>query len=1455
MPEAVTGWGENDTKVSSEDWGSGDVKVETPKGWGPSDVRVSSGWVENDEKATDTLSGGGYEPRETPANTSPYLSNGYGSEFPDAEATSAQESVKFAQEPTIHVHPDTIRALIDTSLATRYLPEDVKQGAAEEIAKLGSALTSPLSVGIIASAPVTGPLAGILAIPQIWDGLKRIYKASAEGNRKDLTGAIIGYGAGVVGVAGMAEIGKPIPELSKTSPMTAKALADTGVKIETPPIIEAAKGTQEAVHQVEQSTGATQTSDVQGHGPSSDPLLTLPMYEIRAKGDADPVALVRAKNPQDAIERAWKMGLSESKTAKVTDAFTATINPEWGNVPPPESPRLLPGENQGDLISSTQAEDFALSGEKGIDFEKIQAEKEASLKAKEESEKQQLNMSLDTPETPKPGPIREMIPTDEGFPLLDAIKELGGIAHPDQPGKARAVHGGEYDGFTEAIGTGKLPFGKEHPYVRSKGGASPDDMRDQLSNYGFDFDSTSEMWDSIGKALEGQRQRKAGTIEEAQHVFQEAIFENRGRSAVEQKKVRTINSRDLQEGDKLTVRGREFEVQGIDPDTGEVTLKDGPKFKTQNVPDGAPLHVEDYQPAPREAGEGFPIGEGPGAHTAGAAPLSTGTQLQQLTDTIRDTKPSPPGTYGLKAKLERAQQAAKDWYYNLVSKTPIMDALGKVRAKSAALLDDYLSPPRWNGLDEATGRWHLADSEASLDARRFIQEFNKAIPDKTRSQAIVDFIQAEGDDALLAKRAAATKDPALKRGYETARTLTPDEIVWAHQVGAYFDARLAEAQAAGIMEQGIDNYITQVWDRENPVTQSLRGDLALGKLQTNFKYAKQRIFDSYFEGEQAGFKPKNKDIGSLIALYDQALNRSISSRAYVRQIYEGKMPNGDRMATLQGSGEQVQMPLKPNQLVNDRPYFIKPDSMNAVTSDGRPYVVIDHPALRKWKWVGKAPDSELPQSAGAGLTAVPGTTPGRRNNIYLQADMAVHPDIYTELRNVLGKSALRDTSTPVGKVGKALLDLQMTAKQTKLDLSAFHLVQEAIHAGGHLTSPFKLEPIDLNVPEQAGLVKHGLQVADFKASELFSEGLSGGNRSLLQKIPGVGAVLGKWNEFLFKDFIPELKMKTAQAILKRNTETYGGRMSEDQLYALSAQQANAAYGELNYRMMYRNPTFQDILRLGLLAPDFLEARGKVVAQALKPYGNEQRMNLALIAGTMYIAARILNKTLDGDPHWDKPFTVIADKREYGVRTLVGDLQHLGTDPRSFAYNRMSPGLRVGTEFVTGRDDRGVKRSYWEQFKDAVGWAVPISLDKRDDTTRSQQLAGAFGIRDTSATATQAMYKAATDWALNSGDKKIAHEAKRRDVEAYEESDYRPLRVAIQMENEKGARLAYQKMVDEQGKTPDQIAKYFDKDPMFTGSQGKERAFKASLSARDRKTYQEAIDEHAALKSAFHKLFR
>ncbi len=120
--------------------------------------------------------------------------------------------------------------------------------------------------------------------------------------------------------------------------------------------------------------------------------------------------------------------------------------PTEGPAPTERKPRLAAGQNQGDLISSTQVEDFALVGEKGVDLEarnqKAQAAARAAAEAKAAQEKAQNQMDLGDAVaevsdaiaqfvesiTPKAGITEGPTPEDSARRVLEALTNLASKA-------------------------------------------------------------------------------------------------------------------------------------------------------------------------------------------------------------------------------------------------------------------------------------------------------------------------------------------------------------------------------------------------------------------------------------------------------------------------------------------------------------------------------------------------------------------------------------------------------------------------------------------------------------------------------------------------------------------------------------------------------------------------------------------------------------------------------------------------------------------------------------------------------------------------------------------------------------------------------------------------------------------------------------------------------------------
>lgn len=654
--------------------------------------------------------------------------------------------------------------------------------------------------------------------------------------------------------------------------------------------------------------------------------------------------------------------------------------------------------------------------------------------------------------------------------------------------------------------------------------------------------------------------------------------------------------------------------------------------------------------------------------------------------------------------LAKAVKAVAEDTANIIREAPrqAKDAYETIQEKGKQLWEWYKSPfeTKERGFKGILGKYLGARQMAGTENVRFLKKIQSAIPDKITREGITNWIQAGGDEAVLKKRAAKSKG-ILKAGYEAATTLTPGEKAIGAEIISRYDQYLQEAQVAGILQDGLENYVNGLWKRgkhNKAELKKLQAEINAGLLNTNFNYAKQKVFKDYFEGEQKGMTPQNKDIAFLFGHYHQSMYEAIAARRAIKNMTEGKADDGQPLVSVSGGGKQLtdKVEGKPfsevpgeydmTEAKGPNAYLIRPKAVFTESADGRRYRMLDHPALRKWKWVENDANGKP---------------------ILIQGDLYVHPDIYQHLKNVLGKSAIRQHP-----VGRAALGVSQNLKGVLLSglPTPFHQVHLGTHAMFHKINPFTAPEIDFKVEGQRKLVENGLMVYNHNALAEFSEGLQ--PTGLSRKIPGIGRVTQAYGEYLFQDLIPRYKMKLGLEAYERNTKRYGNKYTEDQLYEISANQANAAFGELNYKAMGRNPTLQDMFRLLSLAPDFLEARLRFAGQAVRPGGREQ--STALFRGIigMYGVGVIGNLLFSDDkkPHWDKPFQVIIGGKSYSMRSVPGDIIHLFSDPRSFVYHRLNPStLKPMVEALSQRDVYGRKRNLGEQVGDYFKGVVPIPL--------------------------------------------------------------------------------------------------------------------------------------------------
>lgn len=696
-----------------------------------------------------------------------------------------------------------------------------------------------------------------------------------------------------------------------------------------------------------------------------------------------------------------------------------------------------------------------------------------------------------------------------------------------------------------------------------------------------------------------------------------------------------------------------------------------------------------------------------------------------------------------------------------------------VNFAKAELTKRYLNRPHVGPWERMVGPYVYNNEVSNLEVQAFSRAIQREFPSRRRRVALTSYIQAGGDQGVLQEQAASA--PArVRRDYEDALTLSPHETWAAERLGDYFDRQLDRAQKAGMLQEGIDNYITNIWGRRprdvdlaNEITQEIK----LGKFPFNPSMIRKRIYKSYFDGERAGGIAKNKDAAFLAAHWDKSFARSIATRQMIRQAAsdvasDGKpviVPSGlkadstydprtDSTATVlspqktqylfrndgtksvwrptEHAGLDLPPSLVPGEDATEGAHrhqtgvgpeqmtFEQADERNVEKIDVSNYELIDHPSIRKMKYV-------MSDSQG--------------NPVLYKGPVLVHPEVAQKLKNFLGTSKMRSNAA-----GRALMYASGQAKGTLLAgvIAPFHQTTEGLHAYMHhlpMSQIFFPPAIDPYDEITAKLIRGGLTVVgDEHLMSMFGDDGAYGKSNLLfhralRPFPVLNQ-MEKYSAYLFHDWLPKIRVAVGRQAYLRNVGRYGGVWTDAEIAHRSAMQMNDAFGGQNMMMHGRDKTLQDVAGLINLAPDFLESRVRFAAGGISGLadplggGGNMEQTKALIVrgmagqalaafltalGIHAIGSWFLDGALSSTYHARHPFSVTVNGQEMSMRTVPGDMLHAVQDTAGFIQNRLNPLLvKPALEAVTQRDKYGRPlASNFDTFKDIVMGIIPIPLQE------------------------------------------------------------------------------------------------------------------------------------------------
>lgn len=713
--------------------------------------------------------------------------------------------------------------------------------------------------------------------------------------------------------------------------------------------------------------------------------------------------------------------------------------------------------------------------------------------------------------------------------------------------------------------------------------------------------------------------------------------------------------------------------------------------------------------------------------------------------------------------------------------------------------------PDATGFGKILREWTGAQQMDAIKLAPVLDRVKEIAPDRVTREGIANWLDAGGDEAALKQRLEATTDSKLRKGYEAALSLKPEELQLANQIRTWFNDNFQRAKDAGIMgdERFRENYVTQLIDK--PFVGGGTASEFYGKLNKNFQFSEERTFPNFAELEQAGFKVKSKDIGEIMAWYDTALSKAINTREMVDSMEKAKTPMGEPLAV------RGQLP-------------------EGVEST---YERIDHPSLR-------------------GVQFHPDVASHLRNVLGQSAIRDWYDQPGSPLQQ-LGKRGVKFVDEANRYFANTMLG----------GISSFHAVHEAKRGATYGINLFNLDHVTEKDPMVEKAVKSGLMlVHDSNAIAEFTEG-TGGHKSGIDLIPGVRNVSKVVSDFTFKKLIPELKLTTWRVLRDRNSSWFSqelkdGKITQDQIDYLTSQQVNARYGHLNMADIGRNPTIQHLFRFAALAPDFWEANLRNYGQQLKGLtlskaGAEPLKGFLVTAASLYTAARVINMAAndDHDPHFEEPFKIVHGDRTYAIRNEVQDAVNMWKGVQqtvqrggrnSYIAGRMSPMAALGVNLISGSNWRGEKIPPATAFRDYAASIAPISLrwtpgvshllkdispsERTQDVSVFEQFLQSQGIQIARKSAINEAYGFANDWKRSAG--------KPEDSGVYPVSQYQPIRYALEDNDDAKVTAEIEKQAPKDEAATKKLSKSVHSSLLhaWTGSEKDDETFFQSLPKED-----------------------
>lgn len=463
----------------------------------------------------------------------------------------------------------------------------------------------------------------------------------------------------------------------------------------------------------------------------------------------------------------------------------------------------------------------------------------------------------------------------------------------------------------------------------------------------------------------------------------------------------------------------------------------------------------------------------------------------------------------------------------------------------------------------------------------------------------------------------------------------------------YFDNKFTQVKNEGLKLNYKQDYLPQMWLNPKGEVEAVFGN----RLGLNPSFTFESIMKNYQEGIEAGLTPRFSKLSDLIGSYESRVNKSLADRKFFIRLKE------DNLILPQSKAPTDWVTLDPDRFPR----------LSFTTDQG------------KYTGIYKAPENLA-----------------KMINNYL-ADPSTSPNIVLKGLNTIANwtSSVKNRVLSFGVPGTAVNahGFNILARNV---MASKNPIEGAVTGIKYMLHPeLAAKYLDNELAKAPDAVKHGLTLS---ANEF---------KSVLEEPQGFKTKFGvTWDKLfekgLFDRMLPALKLQKYQEVVDGFVKS---GMDETLAKRNAAKFTNDVFGGINWEELGKSRDWQNIKRMFILAPDWLETNINLAKKTAKSTVNfsdkslsAYRRFLATFLGS-YVTMNVVNKlssghwmyqndsgntfnieagyTSDGQKRYIRPFGTAADfiRIPYDVANSLsqGDLQA----PARVVRNRLSIPLGVG----------------------------------------------------------------------------------------------------------------------------------------------------------------------------------